>query len=57
MVKTGIRTIVWLAVVLLLLTALLGVTPTQAGEFIRDQWNNVLVFLRTVFGGGGITNP
>jgi hypothetical protein len=55
MVKTGIRTIVWLAVVLLLLTALVGVTPTQAGEFVRDQWNNVLEFLRTVFGGGGLT--
>jgi len=52
MVKTGIRSVVWLAVVLLLLTALLGVTPTQAGEFIRDQWNNVLEFLRTVFAGG-----
>ena len=55
MVKTGIRGVVWLAVVLLLLTALLGVTPTQAGEFIRDQWNNVLEFLRTVF-SGGLTN-
>lgn len=56
MVKTGIRTIVWLAVVLLLLTALVGVTPTQAGEFVRDQWNNVLEFIRSVFGGGGLTS-
>ncbi len=56
MVKTGLRGVVWLAVVLLLLTALMGVTPTQAGEFIRDQWNNVLEFLRTVF-SGGLANP
>lgn len=55
MVKTGIRTIVWLAVVLLLLTALVGVTPSQAGEFVRDQLNNVLLFLRTVFSGGGLS--
>ncbi len=51
MVKTGIRTFVWLAVVLLLLAALVGVTPTQAGGFVRDQGTNVIEFLRTVFGG------
>lgn len=56
MVKTGIRTVVWLAVILLLLTALLGVTPTQAGEFIRDQGNNVLEFVRSVFGGNLTTS-
>ncbi|MEO5833038.1 MAG: hypothetical protein ABIR83_06660 [Nakamurella sp.] len=51
MVKTSIRSIVWLAVILLLLAALVGVTPTQAGEFVRAQGSNVLEFIRSVFGG------
>lgn len=50
MVKTAIRTTVWIAVALLLLTALVGVTPTEAGTFVRDMWQNVLEFLRGVFG-------
>lgn len=50
MVKTAIRTTVYIAIALLLLTALVGVTPTEAGTFIREMWQNVLEFLRSVFG-------
>jgi hypothetical protein len=47
--KTTARAIVWIAVILALLAALVGVTPTEAGEFVRDLWGNVLEFFRTVF--------
>ena len=49
MLKTTARTIVWIAVVLALLAALVGISPTEAGEFVRSLWANVLEFFRTVF--------
>ena len=50
MVKTTVRTVVWVAVILALLTALVGVTPTEAGEFVRGLWAGVLEFLRSLTG-------
>jgi hypothetical protein len=50
MLKTTIKTIVWIAVILAVLTALVGITPTQAGEFVRELWDNVMVFFRSAFG-------
>jgi hypothetical protein len=57
--KTTARTIVWIAVALALLTALVGVTPTEAGEFVRGLWGNVLEFFQSVFQGGtpGVETP
>ena len=37
-------------------TALIGVTPTEAGEFVRDLWGNVVEFFKTVFQGGSATS-
>lgn len=52
MVKDVVRSIAWIAVVLALMTALIGVTPTEAGEFVRDLWGNVVEFFKSVFQGG-----
>ena len=50
MVKTTVRTVAWVAVILALLTALVGVTPTEAGEFVRGLWSGVLEFIRSLTG-------
>ena len=55
MLKTAVRTTVYIAVILALLTALVGVTPTEAGEFVRVLWGNVLEFLRSVFRSSPLT--
>ena len=52
MVKTTFQALVWVAVILALLVALVGVSPTEAGEFVRGLWSGLLEFLRTAFGGG-----
>ncbi len=51
MLKTAVKTTIWIAVILALLTALVGVTPTETGTFVREMWGNVLEFLRSVFRG------
>ena len=50
MLKTAVRTTIWIAIILALLTALVGVTPTDAGEFVRGLWGDLLQFVRTVSG-------
>ena len=57
MVKTTFRTVVWVAVTLALLTALVGVTPTEAGEFVRSLWSGVLEFIRSLTGHDIATTP
>ncbi len=49
MVKQAVKSVLWLAIILALLTALIGVTPTEAGEWVRGLWGNVLEFFRSVF--------
>lgn len=48
--KTAVRTAFWVALTLVLLTALVGVTPTEAGEFIRTLWFSLLEFVRSLTG-------
>ncbi len=50
MLKSAVRTTIWIAIILALLTALIGVTPTDAGEFVRGLWSGFLQFVRTVTG-------
>ena len=57
MLKTTIKTVVWIAVILAVLTALVGITPTEAGEFVRGLWNNLMVFFRSAFGSSTPSVP
>ena len=49
MLKSTAKTVFWIAIALALLTTLVGVSPTEAGEFVRGLWGDFMEFVRTIF--------